>query len=85
VYVDPQSALKSLATKFKNVAIDIQGASDYVPKVNAKIRCIKERYQKYQKWPTLEPYTKHGERSCGLCSFKNKHGVIHSNQPNRDT
>jgi hypothetical protein len=42
VYEDPQSALKSLVTKFKNVAIDIGGASDYIPKVNVKIRCIKE-------------------------------------------
>jgi hypothetical protein len=45
VYVDPQSALKSLATKFENVEIDVGGAGDYVPKVDAKIRRIKERYR----------------------------------------
>ncbi len=36
MYIDLQSALKSLATKFENVAIDVRGVSDYVPKVNAK-------------------------------------------------
>jgi hypothetical protein len=45
VYVDPQSALKSLATKFENVEIDVGGAGDYVPKVDAKIRRIKARYR----------------------------------------
>jgi hypothetical protein len=38
VYVDPQSALKSLATKYENVEIDVGGAGDYVPKVDTKIR-----------------------------------------------
>jgi hypothetical protein len=45
VYVDPQSALKTLATKFENVSVDVGGASDFVPKVDAKIRRIKERYR----------------------------------------
>ncbi len=44
VHVDPQSALKSMATKFENVEIDIGGAGDYVLKVDDKIRRIKERY-----------------------------------------
>jgi len=44
VYVDPQSALRALATKFENVAIDVGGAGDHLPKADAKIRCIKERY-----------------------------------------
>jgi hypothetical protein len=31
VYVDVQSALKGLATKFENVKIDVGGTGDYVP------------------------------------------------------
>jgi hypothetical protein len=42
---NPQSALKSLETKFPNVSIDVAGAKDYVPKVDIKIRRIKERYR----------------------------------------
>jgi hypothetical protein len=45
MYVDPQSALRALATKFENVAIGIGGAGDHLPKANVKIQCIKERYQ----------------------------------------
>jgi len=45
VYIDPQSALRSLDTKFPNVPIDIAGAKDYVPKADIKIRRIKERYR----------------------------------------
>jgi hypothetical protein len=45
VYVDPQSALKSLETKFPNVSIDVAGAKDYVPKADIKIRRIKECYR----------------------------------------
>jgi hypothetical protein len=45
VYVDPQSALRALATKFENVVIDVGGAGDHLPKVDAKIRRIKERYR----------------------------------------
>lgn len=37
MYVDPQSALKTLATKFENVSMDIGGVGDFVPKVDAKI------------------------------------------------
>jgi hypothetical protein len=44
VYVDPQSALRALATKFENVTIDVGGAGDHLPKVDAKIWRIKERY-----------------------------------------
>jgi hypothetical protein len=44
-YVDPQSALKTLATKFENVSVDVGGAGDFVPKVDAKIRRIKERFR----------------------------------------
>jgi len=44
VYVDPQSALRSVETKFPNVSFDVAGAKDYVPKADIKIRRIKERY-----------------------------------------
>jgi len=46
VYVDPQSTLRVLATKFENVAIDVGGAGDHLPKTGAKIRRIKERYRR---------------------------------------
>ena len=42
---NPQSALKSLETKFPNVSIDVAGAKDYVPKTDIKIRRIKECYR----------------------------------------
>jgi hypothetical protein len=45
VYVDLQSALWALSTKFENVAIDIGGAGDHLPKADVKIQRIKERYQ----------------------------------------
>jgi len=45
MYVDPQSALKSLETKFPSVSIDVAGAKDYVPKADIKIRRIKEHYR----------------------------------------
>jgi hypothetical protein len=45
VYMDPQCALWSLAAKFENGVIDLGSAGDYIPKVDAKIRRIKERYQ----------------------------------------
>jgi hypothetical protein len=45
VYVEPQSALKTLATKFEGVSVDVGGAGDFVPKVDAKISRIKERFR----------------------------------------
>jgi bifunctional pyridoxal-dependent enzyme with beta-cystathionase and maltose regulon repressor activities len=45
IHVDPQSALKSLETKFPNVSIDVAGTKDYVPKADIKIRRIMERYR----------------------------------------
>jgi hypothetical protein len=44
VYVDPQSAFRSLTTKYPGIVIDPSGAGDHVPKVDAKIRPIKEVY-----------------------------------------
>jgi len=42
VHTDPQSAFRSLSTKFENVVIDTGGANDYVPKVDIQIRRVKE-------------------------------------------
>jgi hypothetical protein len=42
VHADPQSAFRSLSTKFENVVIDTGGAGNYVPKVDIQIRGIKE-------------------------------------------
>jgi hypothetical protein len=44
VHTDPQSAFHKLNTQFPGVVIDIGGARDYVSKVDAKIRRIKELY-----------------------------------------
>jgi hypothetical protein len=44
VYVDPQSGFRALKNLFPGVLIDDGGASDYVPKVDAKIKRIKELY-----------------------------------------
>jgi hypothetical protein len=45
VYTDPQSAFKSMKQEFAGVEIDVGGANDYVSKVDAKIRRIKETYR----------------------------------------
>jgi hypothetical protein len=45
VYVDPQSAFKSMTTMFPGVILDVGGAKDHVCKVDAKIRRIKELYR----------------------------------------
>jgi hypothetical protein len=42
VYVDPQSGFRALKNSFPGVLIDDGGASDYVPKVDGKIKRIKE-------------------------------------------
>jgi hypothetical protein len=42
VHTDPQSAFRSLSTKFENIVIDTGGAGDYVPKVDIEICRIKE-------------------------------------------
>jgi hypothetical protein len=44
VYSDLQSAFKSMTQDFPGVEIDIGGASDYIAKVVARIRHIKETY-----------------------------------------
>jgi hypothetical protein len=59
VHTDPQSAFRALVGQFPEVVIDIGGAGDYVSKVDAKIRRIKELYRSVKaglKWklpPTL--------------------------------
>jgi hypothetical protein len=45
VYTDPQSAFKSRKQEFSGVEIDIGVANDYVSKVDAKIRRVKETYR----------------------------------------
>jgi len=45
VFTDPQSLFRTLTTRFENVVIDSSGAGDYVPKVDIKIRRIKEVYR----------------------------------------
>jgi hypothetical protein len=44
VYSDPQSAFRSMTQDFPGVEIDIGGAGDYVAKVDAHIRRVKETY-----------------------------------------
>ena len=45
MHMDPQSSFKAIRTHFPGVVLDIGGARDFVPKVDTKIRCIKETYQ----------------------------------------
>jgi hypothetical protein len=45
VHTDPQSAFRMLTSQFPGVVIDVGGAGDYVSKVDAKIRRIKELYR----------------------------------------
>jgi hypothetical protein len=42
VCTDPHSSLKSMTQEFAGMEIDVAGAGDYVLKVDAKIRTIKE-------------------------------------------
>jgi hypothetical protein len=42
VYTDPQSAFKSMTQDFPGIEVDIGGAGDYIAKVDARIRRIKE-------------------------------------------
>jgi hypothetical protein len=45
VHTDPQTGFRALTGSFPGVMIDIGGAGDYVPKVDQKIRRIKELYR----------------------------------------
>jgi hypothetical protein len=45
VHTDSQSVFRALPTQFPGVVIDIEGAGDYVSKVDAKIWHIKELYR----------------------------------------
>ncbi len=45
VHVDPQSSFQALRTQFPGVVLDVGGARDFVAKVDAKIRRIKEAYR----------------------------------------
>jgi hypothetical protein len=44
VHVDPQSAFQGLHMQFPGVVIDVGGACDFVAKVDAKIRRVKDLY-----------------------------------------
>ncbi len=44
MYTDPHSTFRTMTQDFPGVKIDIGGAGDYVAKVDAKIRRIKETY-----------------------------------------
>jgi hypothetical protein len=46
VYVNSQSAFRTTTQDFPGVEVDVGGAADYVSKVDAKIRRIKETYRK---------------------------------------
>ena len=43
--VDPQRSLVALQGKFPGITIDVSGAGDHLPKVDAKIRRVKELYR----------------------------------------
>ena len=45
VYIDPASAFQALRTQYPGTEIDVGGVRDYVVKVDAKIRRIKETYR----------------------------------------
>jgi len=45
VYVDPHSTFRGMQRDFPRVEVDVGGARDYVPKVDAKIRRLKEVYR----------------------------------------
>jgi hypothetical protein len=45
VYTDPHSTFRSMTQDFPGVEIDVGGAGDYVAKVDAKIRRLKETYR----------------------------------------
>jgi hypothetical protein len=45
VHTDPQSSFRTLTMSFENVVIDTSGAGDFGPKVDIKIRRIKEVYR----------------------------------------
>jgi hypothetical protein len=44
LYVDPHSMFKSMVHNFPEVEVDMGGAGNYVPKVDAKIQSMKELY-----------------------------------------
>jgi len=45
VYVDPHSTFRGMQRDFPRVEVDVGSARDYVPKVDAKIRRLKEVYR----------------------------------------
>jgi hypothetical protein len=45
VYVDPQTGFRAIKDMFPGVLIDDSGAADHVPKIDARIRWLKETYR----------------------------------------
>ena len=43
--MDPASAFMALRTQFPGVLLDVGGAKDYVAKIDAKMRRVKETYR----------------------------------------
>jgi hypothetical protein len=46
VYVDPHSSFRAMTQDFPGIEVDVGGKGDYVSKVDAKTRRIKETYRK---------------------------------------
>jgi hypothetical protein len=46
VYADPHSTFRNMMYNFPGVEVDVGGAGDYIPKVDAKIHRIKELYRR---------------------------------------
>jgi hypothetical protein len=45
VHTGPQSSFRTITTSFENVVIDVSNADDFVPKMDIKIRRVKEVYR----------------------------------------
>jgi hypothetical protein len=45
VYVDPQTGFQAIKNLFPGILIDDSGVADNIPKVDVKIRCLKEIYR----------------------------------------
>jgi hypothetical protein len=68
------------------VEIDVGSAEDYIPKADAKICRIKERYHSIMSGLpfTMESSTGNDQGPSSLYCIKDQHRKIHSNQPERD-
>jgi hypothetical protein len=83
VHVDPQSAFQGLRTQFPGVVIDVGGAHDFVPKVDAKIRRVKELYRSVKAglaWslpvPRVKDLVAYAVSRINLCRTSALHGTL---------